>query len=146
MMYEQDYIMRIVSNLIKFLSIIIFRKSNAIYEISEDEKFNESDELHKELLDLISKKKINEAEDLLFEKFNSNDNRQIMVAIDFYQRLNAFDDEDLKESNFSRKEIEEGLRDVANEAGIITYDIWKYYNLLRRTFYLVCRRGIIIFN
>ena len=79
--------------------------------------------MHKELLDLISKKKINEAEDLLFEKFNSNDNRQIMVAIDFYQRLNAFDDEDLKESNFSRKEIEEGLRDVANEAGIITYDI-----------------------
>lgn len=123
MMYEQDYIMRIVSNLIKFLSKIVFGKSNAIYEISEDKRFNESDELHKELLHLISKKKINEAEDLLFEKFNSNDNRQIMVAIDFYQRLSAFDDEDLKESNFSRKEIEEGLRDVANEAGIITYGI-----------------------
>ena len=119
MMYEQDYIMRIISDLIKFLSKVVFGKNNAIYEISEDEGYKESDELHRELIDLISQKKINEAEDLLFEKFNSSDNRQIMVAIDFYQRLNAFNDKDLNESNFSRKEIEEGLRDIANRAEII---------------------------
>ena len=119
MMYEQDYIMRIISDLIKFLSKVVFGKNNAIYEISEDEGYKESDELHRELIDLISQKRINEAEDLLFEKFNSSDNRQIMVAIDFYQRLNAFNDKDLNESNFSRKEIEEGLRDIANRAEII---------------------------
>ena len=39
MMHEQDYIMRIVSNLIKFLSEIIFGESNASYKLSEDEYF-----------------------------------------------------------------------------------------------------------
>lgn len=115
--------MRIISNLIKFLSKIIFGKDIAIYELSKDEKYKQSDNLHKELLLLLSEEKINEAENLLFEKFNPKDDRQMMVAIDFYQRLNKFDDKVLNKNNFSRKEIEEGLRDIANKAGIITYDI-----------------------
>lgn len=123
MMYEQDYIMRIISNLIKFLSKIIFGKDIAIYELSEDEKHKQSDNLHKELLALLSEEKINEAENLLFEKFNPKDKRQMMVAIDFYQRLNNLDDEFLQGNNFSRKEIEEGLKDIANKAGIVTYKL-----------------------
>ena len=130
MMYEQDYIMRIVSNLIKFLSKIIFGKSNATYELLEDDSFNEIDELHKKLLDLISEKKINEAESLLFDQFEPNNNRQMMLAIDFYQRLNKLDDEILRENNFSRKEIEEGLRDIANKAGIIIYSRWELWELI----------------
>lgn len=121
MMYEKDYIMRIISNMINFLAKIVFGKSNAVYEISEDERFKESDELHQELLDLISKGKINEAENMLFDRLNPDDKRQIMVAIDFYRRLNSFDDEFLEKNNFSRQEIEEGLRDLANKAGIIIY-------------------------
>ncbi|HEY8421099.1 MAG TPA: DUF6483 family protein [Thermoclostridium sp.] len=122
MMYEKDYIMRIISNMINFLAKIVFGKSNAVYEISEDERFKESDELHQELLDLISKGKINEAENMLFDRLNPDDKRQIMVAIDFYRRLNSFDDEFLEKNNFSRQEIEEGLRDLANKAGIIIYE------------------------
>lgn len=122
-MYQQDYIMRIISNLIKFLSKIIFGKDIAIYELSEDEKYKQSDNLHKGLLLLLSEKKINEAENLLFEEFNPKDNRQMMVAIDFYQRLNNLDNELLQQGNFSRKEIEEGLEDIAKRAGIITYKL-----------------------
>lgn len=122
-MYQQDYIMRIISNLIKFLSKIIFGKEIAIYELSEDEKYKQSDNLHKGLLLLLSEKKINEAENLLFEEFNPKDNRQMMVAIDFYQRLNNLDNELLQQGNFSRKEIEEGLEDIAKRAGIITYKL-----------------------
>lgn len=122
MMYEKDYIMRIISNMINFLAKIVFGKSNAVYEISEDERFKESDELHQELLDLISKGKINEAENMLFDRLNPDDKRQIMVAIDFYRRLNSFDDEFLEKNNFSRQEIEEGLRDLANKAGITIYE------------------------
>ncbi len=118
-MYKQDYIMRIISNLIKYLSIIIFGKDTATYELSVDENYRESDELHKRLLILLSNGKINEAEDLLFAKINPKDNRQMMVAIDFYQRLNNFEDDFLQENNFSREEIEEGLKEIANKAGII---------------------------
>jgi len=120
--YEKDYIMRIISNLVNFLAKIVFGKSNAVYEISEDVQFKASDDLHKELLELLSKGEINEAENLLFDRFDPNDKRQIMVAIDFYRRLNSFDDEFLEKSNFTREEIEEGLRDIANKAGIILYE------------------------
>ena len=123
MMYQQDYLMKMINNLIKFLAKIFFDKNTSTYELSENEEYGGSDDLHKELLVLISGGKINEAENLLFEKINPKDNRHMMVAIDFYQRLNKFDNEFLEENNFSRKEIEEGLRDIAKKAGIVTYKL-----------------------
>lgn len=122
-MYEEDYIMRIITNLIKFLSKVIFGKDTVTYEPSEDEKHKQSDGLHKQLLTLLSAGKINEAENILFEKLNPKDNRQMMVAIDFYQRVNNLDNEFLQANNFSREEIEEGLRDTAKRAGIVTYKL-----------------------
>lgn len=44
----------------------------------------------------------------------------MMVAIDFYQRLNDLDDTFLQDNNFSRVEIEEGLKDIARKYGIVT--------------------------
>lgn len=67
--------------------------------------------------------KINEDENQLFEKFNFKDNRHIMVEIDFYQRLNNLDNEFLQANNFSREEIEEGLRDIAKRSGIVIYKL-----------------------
>lgn len=123
MRYQQDYIMQMINNLIKFLAKIIFGKDIATYELSENEEYGQSDDLHKELLVLLSEGKMNEAENLLFEKINPKDNRQMMVAIDFYQRLNDLDDEFLEKNNFSRKEIEEGLEDIAKKVGISTYKL-----------------------
>lgn len=123
MMYEQDYILRITGDLIRFLSMVIFGKDTPVYELAEDEDSRESDGLHKQLLALLSENKINEAENLLFEKFNPSDNRQVMVAVDFYHRLNKMDDKFLHDNNFSRREIEEGLRDIASEAGVTTHNL-----------------------
>lgn len=61
---------------------------------------------------------------MFFEKFNSKDNRQMMGAIDFYQRLNNLDNKFLQQSNFSRKEIEESLEDIAKRGGILTYKLF----------------------
>ena len=46
-----------------------------------------------------------------------------MVAIDFYQRLNNLNNEFLQANNFSREEIEEGLRDIAKRSGIQIYKL-----------------------
>lgn len=123
MSYQQDYIMRMVTNLVRLLSKIIFDKDIPTYEVSNDEKYSKSDDLHKNLLALLSEGKINEAEDMLFEDFDPSVNRDLKLALDFYNRLNNLDDEYLLENNFSREEIEEGLRDIAKRAGISTYDI-----------------------
>ncbi len=122
-MYEQDYIMRSITNLIRFLTKIFYGEDIAVYELTENEEYTRSDSLHKSLLDLLSSGKINEAENQLFEKFNFKDTRHIMVAIDFYQRLNNLDNEFLQANNFSREEIEEGLRDIAKRSGIQIYKL-----------------------
>lgn len=122
-MYQQDYIMRMINNLVKFLSRIIFKKESPTYEISNRQEYKQSDSLHKNILALLSQGKINEAEDMLFEDFNPKDNQDLMVALDFYNRLNNMDDEYLKANNFSREEIEEGLRDIAKRAEISIYEL-----------------------
>ena len=77
-----------------------------VYELSQNEEYTQNDNLYKNLLALLSVGKINEDENQLFEKFNFKDNRQIMVAIDFYRRLNNLDNEFLQAHNFSREGIE----------------------------------------
>lgn len=119
-MYEQDYVMRMIQSFIKFLSIIIFGKDTFTYELYEYEENEQNDILHKKLIELISQGEINEAENILFEKLNPKNKRQMMVAIDFYQRLNDLDDTFLQDNNFSRVEIEEGLKDIARKYGIVT--------------------------
>ncbi len=118
MIYEQDYLMRSIAQLIRFLAKIVFGKDTVTYALSEDEVHEDSDNLHKTLVALLSDGKINEAENLLFDQFKGEDNRHMMVAIDFYRRLNDFSDDFLLEHDFSRKEIEEGLREIARTAGI----------------------------
>lgn len=120
-MYEQDYIMRKISNIIKFLKTIIFGEDSSNYELSKNQENEQSDNLHKILIELIAFGKVNEAENLLFENFDSKDNRQVLLALDFYERLNKLDDDFLQQNNFSREEIENGLKEIARKIGIPIY-------------------------
>lgn len=120
-MFEQDYVMRMIKDLVKFLAKILFNRDTIAYELSDNEKYTQSDDLHKELLSLIMIGKLNEAENLLFERFDPKDKRYLELALDFYQRLNNLDDEFLEKNNFPREEIEEGLREIAKQFGISTY-------------------------
>ncbi|NLX62260.1 MAG: hypothetical protein GXZ06_07135 [Tissierellia bacterium] len=117
-MYEQDYIIRLVKNLVKFVLKAFLKKEEAKYEYTDEENLSQTDLLHRRILDLISQGKINEAENLLFEEIDPNNIKYLELAIDFYNRINEMEDEFLEENNFSRKEVEEGLKDVLKEFGI----------------------------
>jgi hypothetical protein len=67
---------------------------------------------------LITDSKINEAEDLLFESIDTFDSNYLLLALDFYARLNEYDDDDLKQCNFSREEIDDGLMEVKKLFGL----------------------------
>ena len=120
-MFEQDYVMRMIKDLVKFFAKVLLNKETITYELSDNEKYAQSDDLHKELLSLVMIGKINEAENLLFERLDSKDMKYMELALDFYQRFNNLDDEFLEKNNFSREEIEEGLRGIAKQFGISMY-------------------------
>lgn len=116
-MYEQDYIMRQIRDLVRFLAKVFLNKDVAIYEFPDTGEYTDTDYLHKELLFLLSQGKINEAENLLFENLDSGNKRYMELALDFYERLNNFSDDYLEENNFTRKEIEEGLEELTKRWG-----------------------------
>ncbi len=117
-MIKQDYMMRMVDDLIRLLAKLLFNKDIIIYELPGEENYTQTDYLYKQLLSLIDKGKINEAENLLFENIDPNDKRYKELALDFYAKLNNLDDELLEKSNFPREEIEQGVKEIAKVFGL----------------------------
>lgn len=116
-MYQTDWFMRQIQ-----LAVIgvakIFGKKSAYYVIEDEENISPSDKLHNELIELVAEGKINEAETKLFERIEPSNKNFLFVALDFYTRLNDLTDDELIACDFSRDEIELGLKDILDEYGI----------------------------
>lgn len=117
-MLKHDYVMKIIESIIKFLAKLFLDKDIVVYELPSEKNYTQTDYLHEQLLDLIKQGKINEAENLLYENLASN-KKYIELTLDFYSRLNKLDDKFLEDNNFSRKEIEQGLKDISKKFGIM---------------------------
>ncbi|HBM79252.1 MAG: DUF6483 family protein [Clostridiales bacterium] len=118
-MIEQDYLMRIIKDLVRALAKILLNKETAVYELPTDKAdYSQTDYLHMQLTDLINQGKINEAENLLYEKLDAKNKKYIELALDFYERLNNLDEGFLKRCNFSKEEVEQGLQTIAKEFGV----------------------------
>ncbi|MCR2042691.1 DUF6483 family protein [Anaerosalibacter massiliensis] len=91
-MYQQDYIMRLIKEIINFLAKIFLHiedKDEVYYDLLYENENSQTDYLHKELLKLIELGKINEAENLLFEKLDMSNKKHIELALDFYNLISS---------------------------------------------------------
>ena len=120
MIYQsKDWLMRQIEIMGRTLAKMLFNKDSTDYVIIDYLLHRDSDLIYGELLKLIGAGKLNEAENLLFEKINEeieanpDKNDYLEVAIDFYSRLNNMSDKALEECDFDRSEIEDGLREVS---------------------------------
>lgn len=112
MLYNKDFLLRQIDEIIKILMSILGRRYDANYLEEEHNKRLLSDDFYRELMLLIEEKSINKAENLLYERI---ENREIdfFMAVLFYIRINKFSDKELKEADFSRKEILDGIKDIS---------------------------------
>jgi hypothetical protein len=117
-MYEDDWLMSQIKLLAASIAKIVFRKETVLYEIGDEENLTESDELYLYLRELLNSGEINEAEDALFDVLTPGDQSVLLLAVDFYQRLNEWSDEDLVRRNFSRAELLDGLREAQRICGL----------------------------
>lgn len=111
-MYQQDWIMRQIRSMGQAIARMIFGKDSVKYELTDETNSEKTNLLYKELLDLLEFLKINEAENLLFEKMETGDLKYLNIALDFYSRLNELSDEQLEKGDFTREEIKIGLNDA----------------------------------
>ena len=119
MAITQDWLMRQIEVIGRTLAKIIFNKDSPEYVIIDEQQPTETDMVYNELCKLIDAGKINEAENLLFDKIeeeledNPEDKFYLEVAIDFYTRLNDLSNKELEACGFERDEIDDGIREVA---------------------------------
>ena len=97
-----------------------FGKERLVHEMTDPYRNEAANDLNKRLMDLLADGKINEAEDLLFESVQFEaaksdehiDHDYLRVALDFYLKLDQYDDNDLEQCNFSRDEAADGWTEI----------------------------------
>lgn len=123
MYFQEDYILRQIEMLGVAIARLFFHKNTMLYDLPEKNQQTLTDDLCRRLHELIAEGKINEAENLLYENLDAGAIPLLEIAVDFYGRLNQLDDAYLISHNFSREEIEDGLREVARIYHISLDDI-----------------------
>lgn len=117
MAYEQDYIMRMIKEMVRALMSVLLKKRFHELDLEEKAEITGDDET-KELFVLADTGKINEAENLLLENADFSNPRFIQEAMAFYEHINEYDDGFLEEHNYTREEIVDGLKDILNYYGL----------------------------
>lgn len=115
-MYEQDYIMRLISQIIRTILKLVLN-IDVDNEKEIELKSEETAQKYDVLLDLIDEGKINHAENMLLDSIDGNDVNQFEIALRFYSYLNDKSDDFLENCNYTRLEIAEGLSYVSKKYG-----------------------------
>lgn len=117
-MYKDDYIMRLIHDSIRFLAKVLLNEDTDEVIVNEDNALSDKPDSeygsYYTLKCLINSGKINEAENLLFERIKEFPNKyNLKTALNFYAELNRCSDSFLEENDFSRDEILDGIHDIA---------------------------------
>lgn len=116
-MFEQDYIMRQIHQIIEVLVKLLFNVNNQYLSVDliKDAETRESAD---ELLRNIDIGDIYEAENKLFGLIENRTMDDLLAGLIFYSHLNKKDDEYLEINGFSRDAVENGLRHLHSEYGL----------------------------
>lgn len=115
-MVEKDYVMRIIHEMVRTVLKLIF---HAEEETGEELVFleGEQEDFYQRLCLLADEGKINQAENMLYEKLEpegmeQDDLENLRLALAFYGYLNRKDNDFLDSHDFSREEVGEGIKAV----------------------------------
>lgn len=116
-MFEQDYIMRLIKEMVRLILKILF---NIDTDSPTAELLSETWEREylENLLSLVDNGNINEAENKIYELTSNKNMENLKIALLFYSYLNGKTDDFLEKNNFNRKEVEEGLKGVISKYGL----------------------------
>lgn len=116
-MFEQDYIMRLIREIVRVILKLLF---NIDTDSPTAELLDKAQQraLLDELLSMIELGKINEAENIIYDLTADEDRDNLKIALLFYSYLNEKEDAFLEEHDFSREEIQSGLKDIISRYGL----------------------------
>lgn len=121
--YQDDYVMRTISDLVRAIARLALGKNEIDYKLPEDEDgYTDLDQVYRRLKDMVDQGDINGAENLLSDELDRSSKDYLEMALTFYMYLNQFNDDYLYTANYSREEIVDGINSVCAEYGISGFE------------------------
>ena len=118
MIESNDWLLKQINVVSEFLQKL-FTDMETSRKLNENEEYQkDSFEFERLLENLIEEDRINDAENILFEKLETNNLMYATIATRFYEKLKGLSDEKLQKSNYSRDEILQGLNDMCDMFGL----------------------------
>ena len=118
MIESNDWLLKQINVVSEFLQKL-FTDMETSRKLNENEQYQkDSFEFERQLENLIEEDRINDAENILFEKLETNNLMYATIATRFYEKLKGLSDEKLQKSNYSRDEILQGLNDMCDMFGL----------------------------
>lgn len=118
MIESNDWLLKQINMVSEFLQKL-FTDMETNRKLNENEQYQkDSFEFERLLENLIEEDRINDAENILFEKLETNNLMYATIATRFYEKLKGLSDEKLQKSNYSREEILQGLNDMCDMFGL----------------------------
>ena len=118
MIESNDWLLKQINVVSEFLQKL-FTDMETNRKLNENEQYQkDSFEFERLLENLIEEDRINDAENILFEKLETNNLMYATISTRFYDKLKGLSDEKLQKSNYSRDEILQGLNDMCDMFGL----------------------------
>lgn len=106
--FEEDFIMRQIKNLIDAAVKLVCNVDTT----AQFRREMENDALANRLIERAQNGNINEAENRLYSEIEPHDPDTLRAGLAFYAFLNDMDDDFLAAHDFSREEIQDGIRQL----------------------------------
>lgn len=116
-MLEEDYVERMIKDMVKAIMKAIRGKTELNYELPVENERTDDDVIYSKITRLADEGKINEAENLLLTEFVFQDTSQLEIAMAFYLHINEYEDDFLDANHYARSEIIEGIEAIAKKYG-----------------------------
>lgn len=109
-----DYLMRQIEDMARLCSEVLFAKHTEPLPVFDEQgNVTENGVLYGRLRMLCSAGRVNEAENLLFDRLDAPGGEALLpAAVQFYKDIQNWEDAALEQAGFSRAEIRDGLAEV----------------------------------
>lgn len=114
---EKDYIMRMIKEVTRVLFTLLLRKDYVQVELPEENKCRVSGKKLNEFKDMVDRGEMNEAENILLEHIDYHNEEEVAAAVRFYQYVGEKKEDFLRAHDYSKEEVLEGLKQLAEKAG-----------------------------
>ena len=106
-----DYLMRQIEDMARLCSEVLFAKHTEPLPVFDEQgNVTENGVLYGRLRMLCSGGRVNEAENLLFDRLDAPGGEALLpAAVQFYKDIQNWEDAALEQAGFSRAEIRDGL-------------------------------------